>query len=353
MDKETKLVKKVRRLLRRLGCPRWLHRYGPKTYEFIEHLSALVVRWYARLSYRRTKTLLDLLGIRCPGKSSLNRTSRKQDSGFWQRVLAATSGVAHLIALDATGFSRSSPSYHYLRRIDGQMPRVPVKVSAAYDTRRKKFCAASVRVLPASELRDAAKLLKRSCPRIAVADKGYSSEKLYEFADEQGILLMVPPRRNVRKGFYRRKALRRFRLRTYNRRQIVESAFSSVKRTLGGSVSSRSVRGIRTDVYGRLACHNLFSFWVFRLSGQSRMGGVQLPFRRACLHKTCPAVQIPIPRPHAALGELLAVPAQVWVAQRAFPDIHATAHASHPNHPLLFVFFAARPTSLNVPRPLT
>ena len=269
MDKETKLVKKVRRLLRRLGCPRWLHRYGPKTYEFIEHLSALVVRWYARLSYRRTKTLLDLLGIRCPGKSSLNRTSRKQDSGFWQRVLAATSGVAHLIALDATGFSRSSPSYHYLRRIDGQMPRVPVKVSAAYDTRRKKFCAASVRVLPASELRDAAKLLKRSCPRIAVADKGYSSEKLYEFADEQGILLMVPPRRNVRKGFYRRKALRRFRLRTYNRRQIVESAFSSVKRTLGGSVSSRSVRGIRTDVYGRLACHNLFSFWVFRLSGQS------------------------------------------------------------------------------------
>ena len=269
MDKETKLVKKVRRLLRRLGCPRWLHRYGPKTYEFIEHLSALVVRWYARLSYRRTKTLLDLLGIRCPGKSSLNRTSRKLDSGFWQRVLAATSGVAHLIALDATGFSRSSPSYHYLRRIDGQMPRVPVKVSAAYDTRRKKFCAASVRVLPASELRDAAKLLKRSCPRIAVADKGYSSEKLYEFADEQGILLMVPPRRNVRKGFYRRKALRRFRLRTYNRRQIVESAFSSVKRTLGGSVSSRSVRGIRTDVYGRLACHNLFSFWVFRLSGQS------------------------------------------------------------------------------------
>ena len=82
MDKETKLVKKVRRLLRRLGCPRWLHRYGPKTYEFIEHLSALVVRWYARLSYRRTKTLLDLLGIRCPGKSSLNRTSRKQASGI-------------------------------------------------------------------------------------------------------------------------------------------------------------------------------------------------------------------------------------------------------------------------------
>src|SRR3989344_2512307 len=177
MDKETKLVKKVRRLLRRLGCPRWLHRYGPKTYEFIEHLSALVVRWYARLSYRRTKTLLDLLGIRCPGKSSINRTSRKQDSGFWQRVLAATSGVAHLIALDATGFSRSSPSYHYLRRIDGQMPRVPVKVSAAYDTRRKKFCAASVRVLPASELRDAAKLLKRSWPRPSGAGKGKFSPK--------------------------------------------------------------------------------------------------------------------------------------------------------------------------------
>ncbi len=260
MDKKSKLVKKVRRLLRRLGCPRWLHHYGPKTYEFLEHLSALLVRWYCRLSYRRTAYFLDLMGIRCPSKSALNYTAKKLDAAFWRRVLEATSGATYLVALDGTGFSRSSPSYHYLRRIDGQMPRIPVKLNAAYDTRKKKFCAAKVRVLPANELRDAKQLLLQSKPSIAVADKAYSSENLHEFAHEQGILLMVPKKKNVKRGFYRNKALKRYRPRTYNRRQIIESGFGSVKRTLGASVSSRSVRGIRTDVYGRLACHNLFLF---------------------------------------------------------------------------------------------
>lgn len=272
MEKENKLVKKIKRLLRRLRCPRWLHHYGPKTYEFLEHLSALVVRWYCRLSYRRTAYLLDLLGIRCPSKSALNYSAKKLDSCFWNRVLDITSGVAYLVALDGTGFSRSSPSYHYLRRIDGQMPRIPIKLNAAYNTRKKVFCAARIRVLPANELRDAAALLKQSAPSVAVADKAYSSEKLHEFAYEQGILLMVPRKKNVRKGFYRNKALKRYRTRTYNRRQIIESGFGSLKRTLGGSVSSHSVRGIRTDVYGRLTCHNLFSFLIFGLLGQSRWG---------------------------------------------------------------------------------
>ena len=263
MEKKNKLVKKIKRLLRRLGCPRWLHRRGPKTYEFLEHLCALVVRCYCRLSYRRASFFLDLLGIRCPSKSALNYTAKKLNAGFWRRVLAATSGVAHLVALDATGFTRSSPSYHYLRRIDGQMPRVSVKLNAAYDTRKKKFCAAKVRVLPAHDIRDAAWLLKQSAPSVAVADRGYTSEKLHEVAYNQGTLLMIPPKRNAKKGFFRKKARARYRTRTYNRRQIIESGFGSVKRTLGGSVCSRSVRGIRTDVYGRLACHNLFSFWTF------------------------------------------------------------------------------------------
>jgi hypothetical protein len=278
MKKENKLVKKIKRLLRRLGCPRWLHHYGPKTYEFLEHLSALVVRWYCRLSYRRTAYFLDLLGIRSPSKSALNYTAKKLNSHFWNRVLDATSGMAYLVALDGTGFTRTSPSYHYLRRIDGQMPRISVKLNAAYDTCKKKFCAAKVRVLPANELRDAESLLKQSKPSIAVADKAYSSEKLYEFSHEQGILLMVPKKKNAKRGFYRKKFLKKYRTRTYNRRQIIESGFGSVKRTFGGSVASRSVRGIRTDVYGRLTCHNMFSFWIFRLLGQSRSIEPNIPY---------------------------------------------------------------------------
>ena len=268
MKKETRLVNKIKRLLRRLGCPRWLHHYGPKTYEFFDHLSALLLRAFCRLSYRRVKQLFDLLGMKCPSKSALQYTSAKLDANFWQKVLKATSGNPYLVAIDSTGFSRTNPSYHYLKRIDGKMPKVPVKASTAFDTKKKKFCAAKIRVLPAHDIKDAKFLLRNSNPKIAVADKGYNAEHLFNFAAENEIRLIVPSKSNAKRGFYRKKAQKNFKLRTYHRRELVESSNSSIKRCYRSSVSSRKARTIRTEVYGRLACHNLFS-WLTRLSGQS------------------------------------------------------------------------------------
>ncbi len=270
MEKEVKLVKKVKRLLKQLGCPRWLHRFGPKTYEFFEHLFVLLVREYCRLSYRRVVKLFSELGLRCPKKSALQATASKLDAGFWQRVLKMTSGTAYLVAIDSTGFSRTNPSYHYLRRIDGKMPKIPVKMSCAFDTRKKKFCAAKIRVLPAHDIKDARALLKESDPKIVVADKAYNAEKLYKQAHEQGTLLMVPKKTNAKRGHYRKKMTKHFRTRTYNRRQLVESSNSSIKRKYGHSVSSKKARTIRTQIYTRLTCHNLIS-WLPRLSGQSLM----------------------------------------------------------------------------------
>ena len=126
MVKEVKLARKIKRFLKRLGCPRWLHHYGPKTYEFLEHLVALLIRSFCRLSYRRVKQLLDLLGIRCPSKSALQYTANKLSASFWQRVLKVTSGTPYLVALDSTGFSRTNPSYYFLNRIQGKNPKISV-----------------------------------------------------------------------------------------------------------------------------------------------------------------------------------------------------------------------------------
>lgn len=276
MKKETRLVNKIKRLLRRLGCPRWLHHYGPKTYEFFDHLFALLLRAFCRLSYRRVKQLFDLLGMKCPSKSALQYTSAKLDSSFWQKVLKATSRNPYLVAIDSTGLSRTNPSYHYLKRIDGKMPKVPIKLSAAFDTRKKKFCAAKVRVLPAHDIKDAKFLLRNSNPKIAVADKAYDANWLHAYCQSHNIKAHIPMRnkgasRN-KKHTARRKAAEYFRLRTYHRRELAESGNSSIKRCYGSSVSSKTVRTIRTEVYARLACHNLF-FWIFGLLGQSHSRG--------------------------------------------------------------------------------
>ena len=269
MNKENKLVKKVKRLLRRLGYPRWLHHFGPKTYEFYEHLCALLIRFFCRLSYRRVKQLCDLLEIRCPSKSALQYTAKKLSATFWQKVLEATCSTPYLIAIDSAGLSRTNPRYHYLRRIDGKIPKVPVKLSVAFDTRKKKYCAAKIRVLPAHDIKDAPHLLTQSHAKIVVADKAYSSEKLYRHAAALQALLMVPQKKNARHGLWRVTMQRQFRIRIYHRRAMVEAANSSFKRKFGSSVQAKKVRTIRTEVYGRLACHNLFGR-LLRLLGQSR-----------------------------------------------------------------------------------
>ena len=274
MKKEERLVNKLKRLLRRLNIRRYLHHFGPKTYEFVEHLSALLIRFFCKMSYRRTKYFLDLLGMSCPSKSSLQRTAKKLSADFWQKLLQETSGCAYLVALDATGFSRENPSYYYLKRIDGKMPKVPVKLSVAFDTRKKKFCAAKVRVMPAHDIKDAKALLNHSRPKILVADKAYEARWLHDFCHEKGVLPHIPLRNWGKPRFdnmgLRMKSAKWFNLRTYHRRELVESGFSALKRKFGASVSSKTVRTIRTEIYGRLVCHNLF-FWILRLSGQSHL----------------------------------------------------------------------------------
>ena len=273
MKKEIKQVNKIKRLLRRLGCPRWLHHYGPKTYEFYEHLFALLIRAFCRLSFERTKNFLDMLGIRCPSKSALQYTSSKLDGSFWQKFLKATSGQPHLVALDATGFSRENPSYYYLKRIDGKMPKVPIKLSVAFDTRKKKFCAAKIRVLPSHDIRDAKALLLQTRPKVLVADKAYDARWLHEFCSSFGTKAVIPVREwgkpKHRNFGLRMKSAKKFNLRVYHRRELVESGFSALKRKFGASVSSKTVRTIRTEVYCRLVCHNIFLF-VYGLLGWSR-----------------------------------------------------------------------------------
>ena len=275
MEKEIKLIKKVNRLLKRLGCPRWLHHYGPKTYEFLENLSALLIKSFCRLSYRRIVQLFDLLGTRCPSKSALQYTAKRLDSNFWNRVLKITCGNSYLVAIDSTGLSRTNPSYHYLKRIDGKMPKIPIKLSVAFDTRKKKYCAAKIRILPAHDIKDAKILIKKSKPKVIVADKAYDAGWLHQFCYDNKIRSVIPIRncgKPRHKNFsIRMKAAKIFKMRTYHRRELVESGNSSNKRKYGSSANSKTVRTIRTEIYARLACHNLFGY-ITRLLGQSRLG---------------------------------------------------------------------------------
>jgi len=265
MKKEVKLIKKVKRLLKQLKCPRYLHHFGPKTYEFYQHLFALVIRWYCRLSYRRVVKLLNLLGIECPSKSALQYNACKLKTSWWNKVIELTSGNRHgIVALDATGFSRTNPSYHYLKRINGQIPKKFIKLSAGFSVFNRKFCVAKIRVIPAHDVKDALLLLKKIKAKILVADRAYDANYIHEYCSERGIEVHIPIRNygKVRHhGFSKRRlAVKNFDEEIYHQRELIESGFGSIKRKFGSSVNSKKVSTIRTDVYGKMLCHNFLFF---------------------------------------------------------------------------------------------
>ena len=217
--------------------------------------------------------LLRQLGFKCPAKSTLHDTTKKVPVSLWRHLLKTTAGITYIAALDATGFSRRNPSYHYLRRIDGKMPKVPVKLSALIDTQRKRFVDAKIRVLPAHDIKDAKNLIKTNKFSKLVADKAYDADWLHRLCASKRIEAHIPLR-NYGKATHnnlskRKLAQKHFNKKIYARREIAEALFHAIKTTMGGYTLNKKAKTIRTEMFIRLIAYNLF-YIIVLLSGQSR-----------------------------------------------------------------------------------
>lgn len=276
MKKKQKLIHKVKRLLKRIGSPRWLHKFGPKKYEFFHHATAYIVKQECRLGYRRITYLMRGFGIKCPCPSALCISFNKLSLPLWQRLLKAT--VKHklnLVAIDGTGMSRYLPSPHYCKRIDRPYPvDIPLKLSIAIDTRTKKILSLRLRSKKAHDIKDAKYLIKHlpTRPKKVIADKGYDAEWLHQYCKELGIKAVIPCR-NYGKAKHNMMSLRRtqrIHKKTYGRREMVESTFKSTKTKFGSSVSSVKFSAQRAEMYCRAIAHNILSHFL-RLFERSRL----------------------------------------------------------------------------------
>ena len=262
MKKQEKLSSKIKRLLKRLGCPRWLHHFGPKKYELFDHCFALLCKQMWQLSYREITYSLSMLGIKCPSKSALQYNAKRIPFSLWQKLLLATTTNAYMIAIDGTGISRNVVSFHYLWRIDRDKPTTkPIKFSLAVDTAKKTVLSARIRSsFWSNDIKDVKYLINhmKKPPKLMVADKAYDCEFIHEFAYCKGIRAVIPLKKNAWKGFFRFKNARKFNIRTYHRREIVESVISALKRKFGGYVRARKIRTQKVEIFCRLILHNLF-----------------------------------------------------------------------------------------------
>ena len=113
MEKQTKLLIKIQRLLKQLNQREYLHHFGPKKYKLEQHLTALLVMQICKMSFRRAENFLFLVGISVPTYSALCKSRKRIPISLWNSLLNKTFSLSsENVAIDSTGFSRTNPSFH-------------------------------------------------------------------------------------------------------------------------------------------------------------------------------------------------------------------------------------------------
>jgi len=257
--KQRNLQIKIKRLLKTLKFPEFLHHFGPKKFKLENHISNLLLMQVCRTSLRRTEKFANLLGQKCPTYSALCKSRKKIPIKLWQKLLKLTAGLSSgNIAVDATGFSKTNPSFHYLKRIDGQTPKNYTKLSALLDLRTKKFLVMRVRTTPRHDMQDVKYLLNRiSDVKTFLGDSGYDAEWLHEMLYLRNVQTYIPPRKNVKIKKFRKIQMKNWEKKKYNQRSNIESGFSAIKRKYGSDVRAKRVQGMRVEIMCKGIAHNL------------------------------------------------------------------------------------------------
>lgn len=261
MNKEEKLVHKLKRLIRKAGLPRWLHQYGPKKFMFWQLALGLLIKEVFRLSYRRAMRFLnEFYGIDLHW-TTLQKCRKRIPLKIWQCLLSCTvDNTIDIAAIDGTSMQRSNPSQHYLKRIDREeYASVPVYLNAMIDVVRRKFVAIRHHASKSGEVRDVRYLVEQTQQDIELIlmDKLYDSEKLHRYLREQGIFSVAPVKKNWAKGQMRKQLRDCFDYCLYWQRNIIECLFSALKRLFGAHLRCRIAVTQRAEIYMRLIAYNL------------------------------------------------------------------------------------------------
>jgi transposase len=195
-----------------------------------------------------------------PTYSALCKSRKRIPISLWNLLLRETSNLSSInVAIDSTGFSRTNPSFHYLKRINCKKPvKRYAKLSAFFDLPTRKFIALNVRVKPRHDIKDFNCLLrKRGDIKSLLGDSAYDAESIHEICFDRQIQTIIKPRKNIKRGFYRRKQMKNYSENRYHQRSLIESGWSSLKRKYGGSVSGKNWRSINSESYCKAICHNL------------------------------------------------------------------------------------------------
>jgi len=289
MKKEKRLDRKIYRLFKAAGNPRYIHHMGPKKFETWVLCLGIIIKQVYRLSYRRAMRFLDeYFNIKLHW-TTMQKAAKRLPKLLWQSLLAATITLksVSLAAVDGTGFSRTNPSHYFLKRIDRDGPvGRPMQAITMIDVEERKFLSVNFYAKPGNETKRVPYLHSKSVvkPDTLLMDKGFDAEWLHQWLDDNGTFSVAPVRKNCRRGKHRKQMRDCMDWCLYWQRNIVESLFSALKRLFGGTISSKHIKTQTAELFCRLIAYNLG--YHLRDFLQSHIIGV-IYYNTACWSELC------------------------------------------------------------------
>lgn len=288
------VVTAVMDVLKHMGYPDRSSKKSKKTYGDRWKFALLALKEFMDLSYRDlVQVLPSLNGVmgaghvkRVPHHTTLRKYSKRIPEELIDRVIGETArnlcGPDGIFAIDATGFSESNASKHFVKRLkffgtENGVIRDFAKATLAADIRSKAVAVCDVttsrhadvtRFVPVAE-----KLKDTGVPvSVLIADKGYDAEYVHLEARRifgNKIDTQIPARKMKKvasqrrsgrvapTGYHRRLMDRSLDRSLYRYRSIVETVNSMLKRKMGDTVYGKSRESISKEIKFTVLAHNI------------------------------------------------------------------------------------------------
>jgi len=289
-DRLANIIKVVAVVLDGLGVPKYSSEHSNRLYSVHAKIGLLVIKQHQKKTFR---SLCDLLasaprvlkaaGMKfIPDHSTLVKFSALLDKGLLDSVLSFIASLlcddGILMAMDATGSSCSSASSHYVKRMREmgcQTMEVSnyTKATIAADTATLAVIACETSLSNVHDVKHVPAIMEKVVSggfgvRCVVAYKGYDSENVHEqirkrLSAESVIPVRDPAKRSIGrveptpKGKNRKKMVSLFPSDDYNRRPLVETVNSMIKRKMGDIVYGHSDESRHREVMFKCISHNM------------------------------------------------------------------------------------------------
>jgi transposase len=245
-----KTYKQILKICHFLELPLHENHKGPKLFTTYQRVSLLILWKRSKKSLRdfvdtlnETKWI-EWLGLkRIPSKSTLHSWLSQLPVEILRQFnkILLKDEKPSLMSFDATGIDSWQRSRHYQKRIlEENMPYAKLDILADMDSQLIHDFV--LRIKPRHDVLGAATMLKRLRHKVKIlADRGYDSEPLHLLARKKGSIMYAPLRDfKVKKpgGKNRRRCQQKDP--DYNKRNIVESIFHSLKAVRVSALKSKN-----------------------------------------------------------------------------------------------------------------